>query len=43
MTTPPTPEDPPPFLRTWGRVYVLVLVELALLTALFFALTWWAS
>ena len=43
MTASKSPEDPPPFLRTWGRIYVLVLVELAVLTALFFALTRWAS
>jgi hypothetical protein len=24
-------DDPPPFLRTWGRVYAVVLVYLALI------------
>jgi LmbE family N-acetylglucosaminyl deacetylase len=36
-------EDPPPFLGTWGNVYLLVLGELALLIALFAAITRWAS
>lgn len=36
-------EQPPPFLSRWRNVYVLVLVELAVLVALFYALTRWAS
>jgi hypothetical protein len=28
-------DDPPPFLGTWNRVYVAVLIYLALLIALF--------
>lgn len=36
-------DDPPPLLGRWRNIYVLVLVELALLIALFAALTWWAS
>lgn len=35
--------DPPPLLGTWGKVYALVLAELAVLVALFYALTRWAS
>jgi hypothetical protein len=38
-----TPEEPPPFLKTWGRVYALVLVELGVLVAVFYALARWAS
>jgi hypothetical protein len=37
------PEDPPPFLGRWRNVYLLVLVELALLVALFFGIARWAS
>jgi hypothetical protein len=36
-------EDPPPFLGSWRNVYLLVLIELAILVALFFAATRWAS
>jgi hypothetical protein len=44
-TEPPKhpPEAPPPFLRSWGRVYLIVIAELAALTGLFYALTRWAS
>jgi hypothetical protein len=37
------PEAPPPFLGTWGRVYLLVLGELALLVVLFQLLRSFAS
>jgi len=37
------PNDPPPPLGSWGAVYALVLSELAVLVALFYALTRWAS
>ena len=37
------PDAPPPFLGSWSNIYLLVLVELALLVALFFAITRWAS
>lgn len=30
------PDDPPPFLRTWPRVYAAVLAYLALLIGLFY-------
>jgi hypothetical protein len=30
------PDDPPPFLGTWGRVYAAVLGFLALLITLFY-------
>ena len=33
------PEEPPPFLRTWRRVYTAVLAWLALLIALFYWFT----
>ena len=34
------PDDPPPFLGTWGRLYALVLFVLAALIALFTWFTW---
>ncbi len=52
MTTskPPTPagapeprpelDDAPPLLGSWRNIYLLVLGNLALLVALFWALTW---
>jgi len=36
-------DEPPPFLGRWRNVYLLVLVELAAVVALFALLTWWAS
>ena len=36
-------EDPPPVLGSWRNIYLVVLVELALLVALFAALARWAS
>ena len=33
------PDEPPPFLGTWGRVYALVLTYLALLIAIFYTFT----
>ena len=36
-------EQPPPFLSRWRNVYALVLVELAVVVGLFYALTRWAS
>jgi len=38
-----TPDTPPPFLSRWRNVYVLVLAELAILVAVFWLLTRWAS
>jgi hypothetical protein len=35
----PMPDEPPPFLGSWRRVYIAVLVYLALLIALFYAFT----
>jgi hypothetical protein len=35
--------DPPPVLSSWRNVYALVLGALAVLIALFYALTRWAS
>ena len=37
------PLEPPPLLRSWRNVYALVVVVLAVLIALFYALTRWAS
>jgi hypothetical protein len=37
------PEAPPPVLGSWRNVYLLILSVLALLIALFYALTRWAS
>jgi hypothetical protein len=33
------PDEPPPFLGTWPRVYTVVVVYLALLIALCYAFT----
>jgi hypothetical protein len=38
----PPPDEPPPFLGTWGRVYLVVALELAALVILFWALGRWA-
>jgi hypothetical protein len=36
-------DDPPPLFGSWKNLYLLVLAELALLVALFAAVTAWAS
>ncbi len=36
-------EEPPPFLGRWRNVYALVLTELAVTVALFYALAVWAA
>jgi len=33
------PDEPPPFLRTWPRVYVAVLIYLAVIIALCYGFT----
>jgi hypothetical protein len=33
------PDDPPPFLGTWPRVYAVVLVYLAVLISIFYVFT----
>ena len=33
------PDEPPPFLRTWPRVYTAVLIYLATLIVLFYVFT----
>jgi ABC-type glycerol-3-phosphate transport system permease component len=33
------PDEPPPFLRTWSRVYAAVLVYLVAVIILFYAFT----
>jgi len=35
----PMPDDPPPFLGAWRRVYLAVLAYLALLITLFYVFT----
>ena len=44
-TAPPaaTPDAPPPILRSWRNLYLLLLAELGTLILLFYALTNWAS
>ena len=37
------PDEPPPVLGSWRRAYGLVASVLAVLIALFYALTRWAS
>ncbi len=37
------PEEPPPLLGSWRNVYALIVVVLAVLIALFYALTRWAT
>jgi hypothetical protein len=36
-------EQPPPVLRSWRHIYVLLVVELLTITALLYALTRWLS
>jgi len=36
---PEMPDEPPPFLGTWPRVYTVVVAYLAALIALFYAFT----
>ena len=35
----PMPDEPPPFLGNWSRVYALVLVYLAAVIAVFYLFT----
>ncbi len=35
----PMPDDPPPFLGAWRRVYIAVLLYLAFLILLFYGFT----
>jgi hypothetical protein len=37
------PEQPPPVLGSWRNLYTLLVVELALITLLSYALEKWAS
>ena len=39
----PAGSEPPPFLRSWRNVYLLVLAELAALVIAFAVLREWAS
>jgi hypothetical protein len=44
VTSPPDEgAEPPPILGSWRNVYTLIVVVLAILIALFYALTRWAS
>jgi hypothetical protein len=36
---PPVPDDPPPFLRTWRRVYIAILIYLAGIITTFYFFT----
>jgi hypothetical protein len=36
---PPEPDDPPPFLGTWRRVYTAILIYLAGTIAVFYLFT----
>jgi hypothetical protein len=40
---PPAPDEPPPLLGSWRNLYGVLLVELAVLVGIFYALTRWAS
>ena len=37
---PATPDEPPPLLGSWPRLYALVLGNLAVLVAVFWYITW---
>ncbi len=39
----PEADPPPPLFGSWRNLYLLLLGELALLVAGFYALSWWAS
>ena len=39
----PAPEEPPPLLGSWRRLYLLLVLELAVITVLSYALSRWAS
>jgi len=44
MTPPPNEKDePPPILGSWRRLYLLLVAELLVITALSYALSRWAS
>ena len=40
---PSEPDEPPPVLSSWRRLYALVVVELLLCVALLYALARWAA
>ena len=39
----PSPDEPPPLLGTWNRLYAVVIVELLVCAALLYALARWAA
>ena len=40
---PGAPDEPPPLLRSWRNVYLVVVIELAVVVALLYALARWAA
>jgi hypothetical protein len=36
-------EEPPPILGSWRNLYLVLIVELALLTLAGYLLSWWAA
>jgi hypothetical protein len=36
---PPDPDEPPPFLGTWRRIYIAILIYLAALIAVLYLFT----
>jgi hypothetical protein len=43
MSEPSAPEEPPPFLGSWRRLYWLLIIELAVISVLSYALVRWAA
>lgn len=37
------PEEPPPILGSWRNLYLVLIVELVVLTVAGYVLTWWAA
>lgn len=42
-TKTPPKDNQPPFLGNWRNVYALLIGQLAVTVAVFYAVTWWAS
>lgn len=46
MTKPehtPVQDEPPPVFGSWRRLYLVLIVELLLITAASYGLAWWAA
>jgi hypothetical protein len=43
MNPEPEPDQPPPVLGSWRRLYALLLIELGVITVLAYVLERWAS